>query len=290
MASTKAGSDAAPGYDHYVRIADYIKTQINLVPKVMIICGSGLGDLAEAVTDKTVLNYHDIEGFPVSTVQGHKGRLVFGHLGGKPVVCMQGRFHTYEGYPLWKATMPVRVCKLLGATDLIVTNAAGGLNPSYNVTDVMIISDHINMPGMAGKHPLIGANINEFGDRFPPMSAAYDRNLQQLAMQTAKELGFENFVRQGVYAMVSGPSYETVSECKMLRMVGADAVGMSTAPEVIVAVHCGMRCFGMSLITNIAVLDLDSDAPAANHEEVMVAAAARAKDVEQLTIKILEKL
>lgn len=278
-----------PGYDHYVKIADYIKTKTRIKPRVLIICGSGLGGLADAVDVEMVLDYHDIPGFPVSTVVGHKGRLVFGWLGDKPVVCMQGRFHMYEGYPLWKATMPVRVCRLLGATELIATNASGGMNPEYSVCDVMIMTDHINMPGMAGNSPLLGHNIKEFGPRFPPMSQAYDRGLQRLAFDTAQELGYGEFTRRGVYAMVAGPSYETVSEIKLLRMLGADVVGMSTAPEVIVGVHCGFKCLGMSLVTNIVITDLENK-EAANHEEVIEAAAQRAGDMEKLMKRVIRKL
>lgn len=278
-----------PGYDHYVKIAEFIKTKTSIKPRVMIICGSGLGGLADAVKVETVLDYHDIPGFPVSTVVGHKGRLVFGTLGSKPVVCMQGRFHMYEGYPLWKATMPVRVCRLLGATELLATNASGGMNPEYKVGDVMIMTDHINMPGMAGNSPLVGHNIKEFGPRFPPMSQAYDRRLQAIAFDTARELGYGDFTRRGVYAMVAGPSYETVSEIKLLRMLGADVVGMSTAPEVIVGVHCGFKCLGISLVTNIVVTDLQNET-SANHEEVIEVADQRAGCMEELTIRLLEKL
>lgn len=278
-----------PNYDHYVRITDYIRTKTKLVPEVMIICGSGLGRLADAVTDQVALDYCDIPGFPVSTVAGHKGRLVFGSLGGKCVVCMQGRFHMYEGYPLWKATMPVRICKLLGANTLIATNASGGLNPEFKVCDIMVMTDHINMPGLAGQSPLLGQNIDDFGPRFPPMNVAYDRSLQALAHESAAELGLADVTRKGVYAMVAGPSYETVSESKMLRMLGADVVGMSTAPEIIVGVHCGMRCLGMSLVTNVVVIDL-AVTDTANHEEVIEAANVRAGDMEKMTIRILEKL
>lgn len=284
-----SNQEAPATYEDYVTIVDFIKSKVDFKPRVMIICGSGLGRLADAVDIQAVLEYKDIPGFPISTVQGHRGRLVFGVLGGKNVVCMQGRFHMYEGYPLWKATMPVRVCHMLGATELFATNASGGLNPDFNVCDIMVMTDHINMPGLAGNSPLSGANIPEFGARFPPMSLAYDRDLQRIAFESAEELGLAKVTRKGVYCMVAGPSYETVTESKMIRMMGADVVGMSTAPEVIVGVHCGMKCLGMSLVTNIVVTDLDNS-EAANHEEVIEAANMRAGDMEKITVRILEKL
>eukprot|EP00042_Codosiga_hollandica_P020242 m.64939 g.64939 ORF g.64939 m.64939 type:complete len:304 (+) comp49760_c0_seq1:133-1044(+) len=221
-------------------IADFLLARTTHRPYIAIICGSGLGGLADTIEDKQVFDFHDIPGFPVSTVAGHAGRLVFGTIAGKEVVCMQGRLHFYEGYSIHTTTLPVRVLHLLGAKILIVTNAAGGLNPAFNVGDIMILKDHINLMGMAGLTGLLGSNDPLFGPRFPPMNRAYDRNLQQLARQSAHELGFDDFTRSGVYVFLSGPSYETPTEAHFLRTVGADACGMSTASEVVVAVHCGL--------------------------------------------------
>jgi len=288
--STQSYDDAnPPKYEHYVKIADFLKEKTKVEPKVMIICGSGLGGLAEDVENKEAFEYKDIPGFPTSTVAGHKGRLVFGTLGGVPVMCMQGRFHTYEGYPLWKATMPVRIAKLMGVHSMIVTNASGGLNADYNVCDIMVMADHINVPGLGGKNPLVGHNVDEFGPRFPPMNLAYDREYQKMFLQLAEKMDLGDVLRKGVYAFVSGPSYETPTECKFLRMIGADAVGMSTAPEVVVAVHCGLRCLGLSLVTNCVVMDLDAK-ETANHEEVMEAANSRGKDMCKLVKAFLEQL
>jgi len=260
--------------------AQYILNRINIRPRIAIICGSGLGTLADAVEDKVEFPYNEIPHFPVSTVPGHAGKLVVGHLGQVPVVCMKGRFHFYEGYPLWKCAMPVRVMKLMGIEILIATNAAGGLNPDYNVGDVMILKDHVNFPGFAGHHALTGPNDDRFGTRFPPMNQAYDKNLRALAKQVAEELGMEDFIRDGVYAFLGGPSFETVAELRLLRMVGVDAVGMSTVPEVITARHCGMRCLSFSLITNEAITDYDVEAEA-SHEEVVETGMRRQEDLNK---------
>uniref|UniRef100_A0A8C2G8J5 Purine nucleoside phosphorylase n=1 Tax=Cyprinus carpio TaxID=7962 RepID=A0A8C2G8J5_CYPCA len=234
-------------------------------------------------------NYRDIPNFPQSTVHGHAGRLVFGTLKGRPCVCMQGRFHLYEGYPIQKITMPMRIFKLLGVETVILTNAAGGLNQDYKVGDIMIIKDHLNMPGFAGNNPLAGPNEERFGVRFPCMSDAYDRELQQLALDVGSELGFSDFLREGVYCVLGGPSFETIAECRMLHKLGADAVGMSTVHEVIVARHCGMRVFALSLITNKAVMDYDSEEKA-NHEEVLQTGKQRAEQLERLVSTIITRL
>uniref|UniRef100_A0A8C1R8A7 Purine nucleoside phosphorylase n=1 Tax=Cyprinus carpio TaxID=7962 RepID=A0A8C1R8A7_CYPCA len=234
-------------------------------------------------------NYRDIPNFPQSTVHGHAGRLVFGTLKGRPCVCMQGRFHLYEGYPIQKITMPMRIFKLLGVETVILTNAAGGLNQDYKVGDIMIIKDHLNMPGFAGNNPLAGPNEERFGVRFPCMSDAYDRELQQLALDVGLELGFSDFLREGVYCVLGGPSFETIAECRMLHKLGADAVGMSTVHEVIVARHCGMRVFALSLITNKAVMDYDSEEKA-NHEEVLQTGKQRAEQLERLVSTIITRL
>lgn len=220
---------------------------------------------------------------------GHSGALVFGTLNGVPTVCMKGRFHAYEGYPLWKCAMPVRVMKLLGAQILLVTNAAGGVNADYNVGDVMIIKDHINIPGFAGNNPLKGPNDERFGPRFPPMNKAYDCDLRKIVNRCAADLDMASFVREGVYVMFGGPCYETVAEIRMIRLLGGDAVGMSTIHEVIVAQHCGLKVIGLSLITNRCVSDWESK-DEANHAEVVEVGKRRAKDLERLVGHIVETL
>ncbi|XP_058481780.1 purine nucleoside phosphorylase 5a isoform X2 [Solea solea] len=239
--------------------------------------------------DQVAFNYKDIPNFPQSTVHGHAGRLVFGTLKGRPCVCMQGRFHLYEGYPIQKITLPMRIFKLLGVETVILTNAAGGLNQDFKVGDVMIIKDHLNIPGFTGNNPLTGPNDDRFGVRFPCMSDAYDRELQQLAMDVGQELGYGDFLREGVYCVLGGPSFETIAESRMLHKLGADAVGMSTGPEVIVARHCGMRVFALSLITNQAVMDYDSEEKA-NHEEVLQTGKERAAQLERLVTTMVTRM
>lgn len=240
-------------------------------------------------SEPVIIDYKDIPGFPVSTVAGHAGRLVFGNLSGKEVVCMQGRVHSYEGLQMWKATLPVRVMKLLGARVMIATNAAGGLNPEYAVGDIMVMKDHISLPGMSGQNPLIGPNVGEFGPRFSPMTRAYDRELRKMALRVADEHGLSGITRCGVYVMVSGPSYETPAECTFLRNAGADVVGMSTAPEVTVGVHCGFKCLGFSLVTNACVLDVESDQQP-NHEEVIAEGKKAAVTMNKLMTSIVAQI
>ncbi|XP_060112018.1 purine nucleoside phosphorylase [Heteronotia binoei] len=276
-------------YEDGKKTADWLLANTKHRPKVAIICGSGLGGLADLLKDQVVFEYAKIPNFPQSTVVGHAGKLVFGNLSGKPTVVMQGRFHMYEGYPLWKVTFPVRVFSLLGVETLIVTNAAGGLNPEYKVGDIMVIQDHINMPGFAGVNPLVGPNDERFGVRFPAMSDAYDRDLRKLAHTVAKEMGCSGGVREGVYCTLGGPNYETIAECRFLQKLGADAVGMSTVPEVIVARHCGMRIFGFSLITNKAILDYETKEKA-NHAEVLETSRQSARTLEKLVSLIVQRI
>jgi purine-nucleoside phosphorylase len=245
----------------------FIRPKITLQPRVALILGSGLGILADEIKDAVRITYAAVPHFPVSTVAGHAGVLVFGQLSGQPVVVMQGRFHFYEGYTPQQLAFPVRVLRALGVELLIVTNAAGGLNPAYRVGDFMLMRDHIFLPGMAGLHPLIGPNDEQLGPRFPAIAGAYDAALRQLAKETASRLSIS--LHEGVYVMVSGPSYETGAELTMLRGWGADAVGMSTAPEVIVARHAGMRVLGISCITNAALPGTEEQI---NHEEVLATA------------------
>ena len=231
----------------YLESADYIRERISISPKVGIILGSGLGKLADSITDKEVIPYAQIPNFLLSTAPGHQGNLIAGRLGGKEVICMQGRFHYYEGKDMEEVVLPVRALKILGVKILILTNAAGGINTDFRPGDLMLITDLINL---SGGNPLRGKNDEDLGPRFPDMSYAYDPDLRDLAMEEAKHL--EIPVKTGIYAMMQGPSFETPAEIRMLRVLGADAVGMSTVPEVITAVHAKMKVLGISCITNMA--------------------------------------
>ena len=229
------------------KAADYILSKIEFNPEIGLILGSGLGELAEETKQPTFIPYEDIPGFPVSTVEGHKGRLVCGTMNGKKIVSMQGRFHYYEGYSLDQVTFPVRVMKAIGVKTIIVTNAAGGINETFQPGDLMLIQDHINF---TGANPLMGPNDSEMGPRFTDMRQAYDKQYQQIIKDTAEKNGIA--LKQGVYFGLTGPTYETPAEIKMARVLGGDAIGMSTVPEVIVARHAGIRVAGISCITNLA--------------------------------------
>jgi purine-nucleoside phosphorylase len=246
--------------------AEAIRAQSSLQPEVAIILGSGLGALAETVSDSTTIAYRDIPNWPVSTVEGHKGQLVIGRLDGRNVAIMQGRVHYYEGYSIAQVGLPVRVTQKLGAKFLVVTNAAGAVNPCFEPGDLMLITDHLNLIGMAGLNPLRGPNLNEVGPRFPDMSQAYDRELAALARQVAREQNI--LLNEGVYAGLAGPSFETPADLRFLRATGVDAVGMSTVPEVTVARHGRQRVLGISGISNKANLDGNT---VTTHEEVLEA-------------------
>ncbi len=239
----------------------YIESKLSTQPAIGLILGSGLGILADEIDEATVIPYGEIPGFPTSTVAGHKGQLVIGMLEGKQVVAMQGRFHFYEGYDMELVTLPVRVMKAIGVQELIVTNAAGGVNDTFSAGDLMLIKDHINN---FGTNPLIGPNLEEMGTRFPDMSEAYSKKHQTLAQSIADKLGIS--LQTGVYVGNTGPSYETPAEVRMLRILGGDAVGMSTVPEVIVAKHCEMNVLGLSCISNMAAGILDQPL---HHDEVI---------------------
>ena len=230
-----------------------IRRHTQLRPSVAIVAGSGLSGLAARVVGGIALPYHSLPGWPASTVAGHAGELVIGLLGGRTVAVALGRAHLYEGYTMGEVTYNVKVFHALGARTLVVTNAAGGLNRAYRAGDLMVMADHIFLPGMAGRNPLIGANDEALGPRFPGMVNAYDPALRQLARRLAADAGFT--IHEGVYAMVGGPSFETPAEARLLHQFGADAVGMSTAPEAVVARHAGMRVLGLSLITNMVPLE-----------------------------------
>lgn len=262
--------------------AAVIRQRIGFQPEIGLILGSGLGMLADLIENPIVIPYGDIPHFPVSTVEGHAGELVAGQIQGKPVVMMKGRFHLYEGYSVYKVTLPVRVMKEIGVSKLVVTNAAGGINLSYKPGDLMLIRDHINF---TFRHPLIGPNDNELGVRFPDMSEAYSARLRSIAQDTAKELGLP--LQEGVYVGLLGPSYETPAEIRMLRTMGADAVGMSTVAEVLVARHAGMEVLGISCISNMAAGILDQPL---SHEEVIETTEKVKETFLRLILTILPKL
>jgi purine-nucleoside phosphorylase len=252
----------------YERAVEVIRSRTQQAVKVGLVLGSGLGGLANQLQDPTIISYADIPGWPLSTVHGHAGQLVIGTLEGCAVVAQQGRAHYYEGYTMQQVTFPIRVMKALGVETVILTNAAGGINQSYRVGDVMMLNDHINFVGMVGNNPLMGPNDDTLGERFVGMSHTYDRELRETARQVAREAGVT--LREGVYACLSGPQFETPAEVRMLRVIGADAVGMSTANEVLVARHGGMKVLAFSGITNEAIDALDSEGDT-NHEEVLEA-------------------
>lgn len=249
-------------------VAENVRTRLTpgQQPRIGIILGSGLGGLADAVENATIIPTKDISGWPVSTVVGHQGRLVIGDLEGQPVLVLQGRVHFYEGYSMAQVGLPVRVMQRLGIDTLIVTNAAGAVNPEYDPGELMLISDHINFVGMAGLTPLRGPNLDQLGPRFPDMSRAYDPQLMALAREAAAERQMQ--LREGVYVCLAGPSFETPADLRFLRLIGVDAVGMSTVPEVTVARHGGTRVLGISGITNKANLDGET---ITTHEEVLEA-------------------
>ena len=234
-------------YDRAQRAADQIRSRTQTAPLIAVVLGSGLGAFADDLTESTSVAYQEIPGFAQATVEGHAGRLVIGKAGEVPIAAMQGRFHFYEGYSLDDVTFPVRVLKLLGVRTLILTNAAGSLNTEFTPGSLLVISDHINL---MGANPLIGPNEDRFGPRFPDLTSTYEPELQSLVIEEAKLMDID--MRRGVYAALSGPSYETPAEIHMVRTLGADAVGMSTVPEAIVARHMGMSIIGISCITNLA--------------------------------------
>jgi purine-nucleoside phosphorylase len=247
--------------------AQYVREQTRHQPEIGIVLGSGLAALAEAVTEPDFIPFQEIPNFPVSSVRGHSGRLVIGKLEGRSVLVMQGRVHFYEGYSMSQVTLPIRMMQLLDINTVILTNAAGGVNRSFKTGNVMLIVDHVNLLDMAGQNPLRGPNDDSFGPRFPDMSQPYDRELRELALKAAADNQF--VLQQGVYVCLAGPSFESPADVRFLRMIGADAVGMSTVPETIVARHAGLRVLGLSGISN--ALSGEEDSPQTTHEEVLAA-------------------
>ncbi len=272
----------ATQYERAVQAADFIRSRAQELPRVALILGSGLGAFADELDEAVAIPYEDIPCFPVSTVEGHAGRLVLGKVNGVPVAAMQGRFHYYEGYSLDEVTLPMRVFHLLGVKSAIITNAAGGLNSGYMPGTLMVISDHLNPTGLS---PLRGANDVRFGARFPDMTEVYSRSYQEIAIAAAGKIGLD--LRRGIYCLLPGPHYETPAEIRMYRSLGADAVGMSTVPEAIVARHMGINILGISCITNLAAGMLDQPI---NHEEVMEMGARVGEKFKELLRRVIPEL
>jgi len=269
-------------YEKLMKCLESVRAHVDFEPEVALVLGSGLGDYAEEIDIRATLDYHDIEGFPVSTIPGHKGRFVFGYVGKVPVVIMQGRVHFYEGYPIQDVVLPARLMKLMGAKVLFLTNAAGGVNGNFHAGDFMLMNDHIStfVPS-----PLIGENIEEFGPRFPDMSQVYDKDLRDLIKTTAEELQIP--LQEGVYIQLTGPAYESPAEVRMCRTLGADAVGMSTACEALAANHMGMKICGISFISNLACGMTDEPL---SHKEVQEAADKAAPLFKKLVTASIEKI
>jgi len=267
------------------QVTEAVRARINVQPRIGIILGSGLNDLAASVKEATTIPYGDLPHWPVSTVEGHAGRLVIGELEGQYVLVMQGRVHFYEGYSMGRVTLPVRVMQRLGLEIMIVTNAAGGVNPEFVPGDVMLITDNLNLMGMSGLNPLMGPNLDEIGPRFPDMSQVYDKELGMIARTVASENGI--LLRQGIYCGLSGPSFESPADLRFLRLAGADAVGMSTIPEVIVARHGGLRVLGISGISNKANMDGSS---VTTHQEVIEAGKVITPKIETIIRGVLEAI
>ena len=280
--SAQEGQNPETLYERAEHAARFIRSQAGEDVRVALVLGSGLGAFADELEDAVAVPYEEIPGFARPTVEGHAGRLVVGRAGGAAVAAMQGRFHFYEGYTLEEVTFPVRVLGLLGAKSLVLTNAAGGLNNSYEQGALILISDHLNL---MGTNPLLGRNDERFGPRFPDMTEVYDREYQEAAIAEAREMGLE--LRRGIYAALTGPSYETPAEIRMLRLLGADAVGMSTVPEAIVARQMGVRVLGLSCITNMAAGVLDKPI---NHEEVIETGERVRETFAELLRRVIPKL
>jgi purine-nucleoside phosphorylase len=269
-------------YERAEHAARFIRSRVGEDVRVALVLGSGLGAFADTLEDAQPLDYSEIPGFARPTVEGHAGRLVVGRVEGATVAAMQGRFHFYEGYTLEEVTFPVRTLGLLGVKSLVLTNASGGLNNSFSEGSLIVISDHLNL---MGTNPLLGKNDPRFGPRFPDMTAVYDHEYQDIAIAEAHEMGME--LRRGIYAALSGPSYETPAEIRMLRLLGADAVGMSTVPEAIIARHMGLRVLGLSCITNMAAGVLDKPI---NHEDVIETGARVRETFAELLRRVIPKL
>ena len=262
--------------------SNYLKSKIEEIPNTAIILGTGLGELVHEIDNKQIIPYTEIPNFPVSTVEGHSGNLIVGTLGGKKVLAMQGRFHYYEGYSMQQVTFPIRIFQALGIQYLFVSNAAGGMNPTFDIGDIMLIEDHINL---FPEHPLRGKNYDELGPRFPDMSEAYDKKLRLMAMEVAKEKNIK--LQHGVYVGVQGPTFETPAEYYFFRIIGGDAVGMSTVPEVIVANHAKMKVLAFSIITDLGVIGKIIEV---SHEDVQEAAKLAQPKIAAIMREIIQKI
>jgi purine-nucleoside phosphorylase len=274
-------------YEKLQSMAESIGERIKIKPLVAIICGSGLGEIADRVSDPQIIPYSQIKDFPQSTVPGHKGNLVFGHLSNVPVVCMQGRFHPYEGYAMALCTMPIRIFKLLGCKAIILTNAAGGVNRSFKMGDIMLLKDHYSFPMLSLKHPLIGPNEDRFGPRFLAINNMYCRKLRDTFKNVASDLNID--VKEGVYGSVGGPTYETITDYRMCQLLQIDTVGMSTTHEAVVALHSGLKVLAFSIVTDMLPTEFDSD-ETTEHSEIVKVAKMKAKDAEDLVINFLHQL
>ena len=262
--------------------SNYLKSKIEEIPNTAIILGTGLGELVHEIDNKQIIPYTEIPNFPVSTVEGHSGNLIVGTLGGKKILAMQGRFHYYEGYSMQQVTFPIRIFQALGIHYLFVSNAAGGMNPTFDIGDIMLIEDHINL---FPEHPLRGKNYDELGPRFPDMSEAYDKKLRLMAMEVAKEKNIK--LQHGVYVGVQGPTFETPAEYYFFRIIGGDAVGMSTVPEVIVANHAKMKVLAFSIITDLGVIGKIVEV---SHEDVQEAAKLAQPKIAAIMREIIQKI
>ncbi|MDD4379524.1 MAG: purine-nucleoside phosphorylase [Dysgonamonadaceae bacterium] len=262
--------------------SNYLKSKIEEIPNTAIILGTGLGELVHEIDNKQIIPYTEIPNFPVSTVEGHSGNLIVGTLGGKKILAMQGRFHYYEGYSMQQVTFPIRIFQALGIQYLFVSNAAGGMNPTFDIGDIMLIEDHINL---FPEHPLRGKNYDELGPRFPDMSEAYDKKLRLMAMEVAKEKNIK--LQHGVYVGVQGPTFETPAEYYFFRIIGGDAVGMSTVPEVIVANHAKMKVLAFSIITDLGVIGKIVEV---SHEDVQEAAKLAQPKIAAIMREIIQKI
>lgn len=270
-----------PAYEKLVNCYESIKEKIPFTPRVALVLGSGLGDYAEDIKVVSTLSYHDIKDFPVSTVPGHKGQFIFGYVGEVPVVCMQGRVHYYEGYPITDVVLPTRLMKMMGAEILFLTNASGGLNKNFKAGDFMMLTDHISS---FAPNPLIGENIDELGTRFPDMTSVYDKELQKIIEESASDLGIE--LKKGVYAQLTGPSFESPAEIQMFAKLGIDALGMSTVVEAIAANHCGMRICAISCVCNLAA---GISPNPLSHDEVQAAGKAAAPRFKKLVTEAITR-
>jgi len=290
MAKSKASAQFNAYFESIQNAAKYIVSKVgpDYKPTHGIILGSGLSDVASGITDKVAISYADIPGFPQTNVAGHHGVFVAGKIGNKFVACLQGRFHLYEGVDPRQSVIHVYVLKALGCETVILTNASGGVNKNFRVGDIMLITDHISFPALSGKSPLFGPNDERLGERFPSMVGVYSKRLRNLADSVSVSLKLCTFIRQGVYCNVGGPQYESPAEIRMLRVLGADAVGMSTVNEAIAAKHCGLEVFGMALITNACISDADSSSHP-SHKEVLDVSNKRAQQMAEFITSIIKQ-